>query len=74
MTNARKTVSLFVGGIQCVLGVLASVFAFIIYASPSMRETIAITSEGEVYLYIFLSLIFSVFSLLSGVLLVRGEK
>ncbi len=74
MTNVRGAVSRFVGGIQCVLGVLASVFAFIIYASLSVRETLAITSEGEVYLYMFLSLIFGVFSILSGLLLVRGEK
>ena len=74
MTNVRKAVSRFVGGIQCVLGVLASVFAFIIYASPSMRETIAITSEGEVYLYMFISLIFGIVSILSGLLLVRAEK
>ena len=74
MSKVRKAVSRFVGGIQCVLGVLASVFAFIIYANPSMRETIAITSEGEVYLYMFLSLIFGVFSILSGLLLVSEEK
>ncbi|MCL6579004.1 MAG: hypothetical protein K6T73_06405 [Candidatus Bathyarchaeota archaeon] len=74
MTNVRRTVSRFIGGTQCVLGVVASVFAFIIYASPSTREAIAITSEGEVYLYMFLSLIFGVFSILSGLLLIRGEK
>jgi len=74
MANVKKIVSRFVGGIQCVLGVLASVFAFVIYASPSVRETVAITSEGEVYLYMFLSLIFGVFSILSGLLLVSEEK
>ncbi|MEM3458858.1 MAG: hypothetical protein QXN36_08270 [Candidatus Bathyarchaeia archaeon] len=74
MASVRKVISRLVGGVQCVLGVVASVFAFIIYASPSMRETIAITSEGEVYLYMFLSLIFGVFSILSGLLLIRGEK
>ncbi|NWF86343.1 hypothetical protein HXY32_00775 [Candidatus Bathyarchaeota archaeon] len=73
MTNVRRIFSRFVGGFQCVLGVLASVFSFIIYVSPSTRETLAITSE-EVYLYMFLSLIFSVFSILSGLLLIRGEK
>lgn len=74
MTEIRKIVSRFVGGIQCTLGTLASVLAFMIYVSPSMRETIAIASEGEVYLYMFLLLIFGVFSILSGLLLVRGEK
>lgn len=74
MASVRKVISRLVGGVQCALGVVASVFAFIIYASPSMRETIAITSEGEGYLYMFLSLIFGVFSILSGLLLIRGEK
>jgi hypothetical protein len=74
MTEIRKIVSRFVGGTQCAIGTLASVFAFIIYVNPSMRETIAIASEGEVYLYMFLLLIFGVFSILSGLLLVRGEQ
>jgi|GEM_PF-2380630 hypothetical protein len=74
MVNVKKAISQFIGGIQCVLGVVASVFAFIIYTSSSMRETLAIASEGEVYLYMFLSSIFGVFSILSGLLLVRGEK
>jgi hypothetical protein len=74
MVNVKKAISQFIGGIQCVLGVVASVFAFIIHISSSMRETLAIVSEGEVYLYMFLSSIFGVFSILSGLLLVRGEK
>jgi hypothetical protein len=73
MVNVKRKVSKFIGGTQCVFGLLASVFAFIIYISPPMRETSAIASE-EVYLYIFLSSIFGVFSILSGLLLLRGEK
>ncbi|MEM3673741.1 MAG: hypothetical protein QW468_05940 [Candidatus Bathyarchaeia archaeon] len=61
MANVKKAISQFIGGIQCVIGVLASVFAFIIYTSSSMRETLAITSEGEVYLYMFLSSILACF-------------
>lgn len=74
MANVKKAISQFIGGIQCVIGMLASVFAFAIYISASMRETLAITLEGEVYLYMFLSSIFGVFSILSGLLLIRGEK
>lgn len=74
MANVRKIISRFIGGTQCVLGVLASVFTFIIYASPLIREMLAVTSEGEVYFYMFLSSIFGVFSILSGLLLIRGEK
>lgn len=73
MANFRKTISQFIGGIQCVIGMIATVFAFIIYAYPVVRETIAITSEGELYLYMFLSSIFGVFSILSGLLIIREE-
>jgi len=68
MGKIRKVASI-VGGIQCGLGGLMSVFAYLMYISPSVRDSLAITSE-EVYLYIFLSLVLSLFSILSGLLLV----
>ena len=71
MTKVRRAVSRLVGGIQCGLGGLASVFAFLVFASPSIQEALAVTSE-EVYLYMFLFLVFGIFSILSG-LLVRKE-
>jgi len=74
MTKIRRLISRFIGGTQCVLGALASVFAFLVYISLSTRETIAITSEAEVYLYMFLSLVFGVFSILSGLFLLREAK
>lgn len=74
MANFRKTISQLIGGMQCVIGVMATVFAFIIYAYPVIRETIAITSESELYLYMFISSIFGVFSILSGLLIIREEK
>lgn len=73
MTKARKAVSWFVGGFQCCLGVLAAVFAFIIYVSPSTRATLSITFE-EIYVYMFILLVFSAFSTLGGLLLMRTEK
>ncbi len=73
MGKARRVVSQLVGGIQCGLGALASVSAFLVYASPSMREALAMTSE-EVYLYMFLFLVFGILSILSGLLLFREEK
>jgi hypothetical protein len=73
MTKVRKAVSSFVGGFQCFLGGLAAVFAFIIYVSPSLRETLSITFQ-EIYLYMFTLLVFSAFSTLSGLLLIRREK
>jgi len=70
MVRARKVISQMVGGIQCVLGGLASAFAFLIYASPSIQDIIAVTSE-EVYFYMFLFFIFGLFSIMSGLLLIR---
>ena len=72
MTNARKSVARFIGIIQCGLGGVASVFAYLVYASPSIRDALAITSS-EVYFYMFLFLVFGMFSILSGLLLVREE-
>jgi len=72
MSKFRKIVSQLIGGIQCGLGMLASVFAYLIYASPSIRDVLAITSE-EIYLYMFLFLVFGIFSILSG-LIVRKEE
>jgi len=70
MVKTRKIISQIVGGIQCGLGGLVSAFAFLIYASSSIRDIIAVTSE-EVYLYMFIFFIFGLFSILSGLLLVR---
>jgi len=65
-------VARFTGVIQCGLGGLASVFAYLVYANPSIRDALAITSK-EVYFYMFLFLVFGMFSILSGLLLVREE-
>jgi hypothetical protein len=70
MAKARKIVSWAVGGIQCGLGGLASVFAYLVYASQPIKDMLAITAE-EMPLYVFLLMMFSIFSILSGVLLVR---
>jgi len=70
MTKARKVASRLVGGFQCGLGGFASVLAYLIYASPSIQDMLAITSE-EVPLYMFLFLVFGMFSILSGFLLVH---
>jgi len=72
MIKVRRAVSRFVGGVQCGLGGLASVFAYLIYASPSIRDMLAVAPE-EVYLYMFLSLVFGLFSILSGLPLIRTE-
>ncbi|NWG10920.1 hypothetical protein HXY33_04100 [Candidatus Bathyarchaeota archaeon] len=73
MGKARKAVSWVVGGIQCGLGGLSAVLAFLVYASTSLRDALAITFQ-EMYLYMFLLLVFSMFSILSGLLLIHREK
>jgi len=72
MTRIRKAISKLVGGIQCMLGGLASALVFLVYADPSIRELLAATSK-EVPLYMFFFSVFGTFSILSGLLLVREE-
>jgi len=72
VAKARKVVSRIIGGVQCGLGGIASVFAYLVYANPSIRDALAITPE-EVYFYMFLFLVFGMFSVLSGLLLVREK-
>jgi len=71
MIRIGKAASI-IGGIQCGLGGLVSVVAFLIYASSSIRDALAITLE-EVYLHIFLFLVFGIFSIFSGLLLIYGD-
>jgi len=71
LPKPRRIVSQLIGAIQCGLGVSALISGYVLYASPSTRDLLAATSE-EIYLYMFLFLIFGVFSILSG-LLVRKE-
>ncbi len=72
MVKARSVALRLVGGFQCGSGGLASVFAYLVYTSPSIRDMLAITSE-EVPLYMFLFLVFGMFSILSGFLLVHEK-
>jgi len=73
MAKARKVVSRLVGGIQCGLGGLAWTLAYLVYASQPMRDALAITYE-EIALYMFLLLVFGMFSILSGLILVREKE
>jgi hypothetical protein len=72
MAKARRVALLIVGGLQCGLGGFASVFAYLVYASSSIRDMLAIASD-EVPLYMFLFLVFGMFSILSGFLLVHEK-
>jgi len=72
VARARKVVAWIVGGTQCGLGGLASVFAYLVFASQPVQEALGIASH-EAPLYMFLLLVFGFFSILSGLLVVRRE-
>jgi hypothetical protein len=73
MTKVRKAVSRIVGGIQCGLGGLMSILAYLVYASSQIQNVLGITSD-EVYFYMFLFLVFGVFSIVSGLLLIQEKN
>lgn len=55
------------------LGGLAAAFAYFLYASQQLRDALFIAST-EISLYMFISLVFSMLSIVSGLLLLRGEN
>lgn len=61
------------GGFQCVVGAIASVFAYIVYAGASVREQLSI-SQDEVTLFMFVFIVFGVFSIASGMILLREKS
>jgi len=73
MSKIRRIVSRIVGGIQCGLGCIAIALAFMVYANQSIRDALAIALT-EVYLYMFLFLVFGMFSVLSGLPLLREKN
>jgi len=54
------------------MGGLASTFAYVIYASASVQEELSINQE-EVPLFMFVFLVFGVFSIVSGMILMREK-
>jgi len=73
MGSVRRRVSRIAGGFQCVLGATASIFAYIVYASTPIQEKLSI-SQGEVTLFMFILLVFGVFSVLSGIVLLHEKS
>ena len=63
---------MILGGLQCIIGAAASVFAFMIYASAPIREELSI-GEEEMPLFMFVFLVFGVFSVVSGMILLREK-
>ena len=73
MAVLRKVVSVLIGGTQCVLGGLASTFAYLIYVSQQVQEMLSMSSR-EVPLFMFLLLVFGMLSIMSGLFLVWGRN
>jgi hypothetical protein len=55
------------------MGSAASVLAFMIYATASVREELSI-GEEEITLFMFIFLVFGVFSVVSGMILLREKR
>ncbi len=70
MATLRKTASLLVGGVQCVLGGVASIFAYLILTNQQIQDMLSILPR-EAPLFMFLLIVFGTLSILSGLLLVR---
>jgi hypothetical protein len=54
------------------VGAIVSILAYVIYASAPVREELSI-NQGEVALFMFVFLVFSVFSIVSGMILLREK-
>lgn len=72
MSSIRTFIARLVGGVQCLLGAATSTFAYLVYASQSIRESLSIANE-ESFLIVFLLVVFGAFSILSGMVLIREE-
>jgi hypothetical protein len=54
------------------MGLAASALAFMIYTSASVREDLSI-GEEEITLFMLVLLVFGVFSIVSGIILLREK-
>lgn len=61
------------GGIQCVLGGMASMFAYIVYVNADMQQILDI-DERELGVIMLLLLVFGIFSIVSGAKLLGEER
>lgn len=73
MAKIREALSKVVGAIQCIFGVSMSILAYLVYPSPQVQDLFGITF-AEVYLYMLLLLVLGVFSIISGLLLVKEKE
>jgi len=72
MPNAKMLAARLVGGLQCVLGAGTAVLAYLTLSNAELRGALGV-SDAETFLVVFLMMMFSVFSALSGIVLVRYE-
>jgi uncharacterized protein with PQ loop repeat len=60
------------GGFQFLAGAAASALAYVIYVSEPIRTELSI-APAEITLFMFILLVFAVFSMLSGMILIREK-
>jgi hypothetical protein len=72
LTLSSLILARLVGGIQCFLGTLSSVLAYLVYASQPLRESLGIAGN-EISFFIFLFMVFGVFSIVSGMILINRD-
>lgn len=73
MPRTQLFTSRLVGGIQCVLGGMASMFAYIVYVNADMQQILDI-DERELGVIMLLLLVFGIFSIVSGAKLLGEER
>jgi hypothetical protein len=73
MAQGRIVLSRLIGGVQCVIGTLVFITAYALLASPWVREILSVAEE-ESFLLVFLLFIFGIFSILSGLILIREKR
>lgn len=73
MKKVRKVISRVIGAIQIALGGSMSLLAYLVYVNAQIQDWLSI-SPSEVYLYMFLFLVFGVFSIISGSLLIQEKN
>ena len=73
MTKTRRIVAKMIGLAQCGIGGVSMAFTYLVYASESIRDSLAITAR-EVSLSMLVLSIFGLMSIASGMLLVREDS
>jgi len=72
-TSLRRTVSIFVGSAQSVIGALAAVFAYALYHNSFGIQAVLNVPQEDVLLYMLILIVFGLLSIISGLFLVNEK-